>query len=71
MSKKCAYCNNYLYYDALQKSSKICEKCEERVKKLDQETIDWLMMVIDGRIEKELDSHTERYNHEPNNYGYY
>lgn len=68
---KCTYCNGYIYHPTPGYPGKVCERCEEQVKKLDPETVDWLMMVIDGRIEKELDEHTSRYSHEPSSYGYY
>ena len=71
MRNKCIYCCGLVYSPDPSSNNKVCEQCEEQVKKLDEKTIDWLMKVIDGRIEKELDSHTDRYVHESTGYGCY
>lgn len=70
MNNKCTYCHAYLYGSEEEKV-KTCDRCVEQVKKFDEKTIDWLMMVIDGRVEAALDEHTERYSHESSSYGYY
>ena len=71
MRNKCIYCCNFVYDPDPSSNKRVCEKCEEQVKKLDENTVNWLMMVIDGRIEKEFDSHTDRYSHESSHPGYY
>jgi hypothetical protein len=68
---RCLYCVNYIYHADSSHDGIVCVECEEQVKKLDEKTVNWLMKVIDARIEKELNLHTDRYNHESSNYGYY
>lgn len=72
MRVHCIYCRNWVYStepDFHAGKTKTCDTCQEQVTKLDEKTVDWLMRVIDGRVETALDEHTNRYSHEPSSYG--
>jgi len=71
MTDKCSYCNKHIWDRDPSPEPHVCSECVQQIKKLDKDTVNWLMMVIDSRIEKELDSHTDRYSHESSHPGYY
>lgn len=64
---KCEFCRNYIYSDN-EKKEYMCNACIEHTNKLSRETVDWLVRVIDGRIEEEMEKHNERYGHESKAY---
>jgi hypothetical protein len=68
--RTCIYCRGCVWGDK-QESTRVCDTCREQIKKFDEDTINWLMTVIDGRIYAELDNHTDRYSHESSDRGYY
>lgn len=70
MSNTCSYCKGYLYSPEERKEY-VCRDCAEQVKKLDESTVNWILKVIDGRVDEKLDDHRDRYAHESSHPGYY
>jgi hypothetical protein len=67
---KCHFCLNTLWGDE-EEMKRRCTGCAEQVEKLDEATVDWLIMVIDYRIESELDKHVDKFSHDSNSQGDY
>ncbi len=68
MSASCIYCEQYGWN---KDTSYTCTQCEKHVAKLDQETVQWIAEMIDRKVEKAIEKHTDKYNHEMSNNGYY
>lgn len=72
-TKKCFYCGNFVYdftVDTLVNAI-TCDNCKKVVEKLDSETLSWLITVIDIKIERAVDEHRNRYDHEYDEPQYY
>lgn len=74
MRTRCAYCRSVC--EAEEKGGlTTCSYCQDHVSKLDVETVNWLMDIIDTRvrnmIKDELDNHESSYDHEATHRGYY
>lgn len=59
----CSYCD-----DRIESEKTTCNRCQELVQKLDAETLNWLMQVIDNKIDKALSRHVDCYSHDLANY---
>lgn len=66
---KCNYCRGCNF--DMPKLPYTCNKCKEQLKNLSTETVDWLLRIIDTKIEEAIDNHAEKYCHESAHYGYY
>ena len=61
----CTVCKKYIY-DPPNPTYMTCDECLKQCQKLGEDTYDWLMRLIENRIEWAINEHTIHYNHERN-----
>lgn len=67
--KQCGTCNIWTHVDYLTGYGD-CKTCVAMKEKLGEEVYDWVMQLIEGKIERAIDQHESRCEHERTS-GYY
>lgn len=63
MRYKCCYCYQYLNTDT-ELENRVCTTCSTEIKKIGDDTFDWLMRIIQNQTEEAIRNHVDNYSHE-------
>lgn len=65
--RSCTVCNAWSNISDLSQYD-VCKTCTAMEEKLSPEVYDWLMRLIEAKIERTIDKHESRYQHEGSGY---
>jgi hypothetical protein len=67
--QQCGTCNTWTFIDYLTQYGD-CKTCVAMKEKLGEEVYDWIMQLVDGKVDRAIEQHESRCEHERSS-GYY